>query len=386
VAAVNMYIAEESANKRFIGALFLSMAIHLAILLLVKTSGWGVGFTNVGLNAGGPIAVQFGYTAFSGSEPSTSRSKVPTEPAVTSQAAEVVQRKEVSVATNLQKPAALPRPEVQPSIRSGSVSAPVVERRPEPKTEQTPVPEPQPKPQPEPKVEQPVVETRQTIEPVIEVQRQPIDEPAEMQSVLTSPTGTTTVPIEDLHAEPEQTTSTETTVIDEPAVEQPVESPDSDASIADMAPEEPVHSNSEADGGSVTEAAKMTGESTGKAAGSPPTPPPAGGDMLGLGGRLVYPKAAETARGGPIEYSVTFEVLVSKTGVVIEISVLNSWFDRDLDERTAADLIKTSELMMRSLLIFGPYTSDYRMTVTLSFDAEKGPTLTPESRIRPVSD
>lgn len=108
--------------------------------------------------------------------------------------------------------------------------------------------------------------------------------------------------------------------------------------------------------------------------------------MLGIGGRLVYPKAAETARGGPIEYSVTYEVLVSTSGQVLDLTVASQWFDRDLDERTKQDLLRTAELMMRGLITFGAYTSNYRMTVELSFDAESGPALRPESRIRPVSD
>ena len=108
--------------------------------------------------------------------------------------------------------------------------------------------------------------------------------------------------------------------------------------------------------------------------------------MIGLGGRLVYPKAAETARGGPIEYTVTFEVLVSKAGEVLDMAVASSSFNREVDQSTIDQLLRTSELMVKGVVNFKPHTHDYRVSVVLSFDAEHGPSLKADSRIRPIEN
>ena len=108
--------------------------------------------------------------------------------------------------------------------------------------------------------------------------------------------------------------------------------------------------------------------------------------MIGLGGRLVYPKVAETARGGPIEYTVTFDVLVGKSGEVLEMTVASSSFNREVDQSTVDQLMRTSELMVRGIVNFKPHTNDYRVSVVLSFDAEQGPSLKSDTRIRPIED
>ena len=108
--------------------------------------------------------------------------------------------------------------------------------------------------------------------------------------------------------------------------------------------------------------------------------------MLSLGGRLVYPKTAESARGGPIEYTVTYDVAVSKAGEVIDLRATESSFNREIDEQTADQLLRTSEQMVRQLVSFRPHSEDYRISVVLSFDADTGPSLRSESRIRPLGD
>lgn len=390
---MNTYMAEESEKKRLLGALFLSIAVHIALLFLIKSSGWGTGFTNVGLSQGGPISVQMGFETSTGSEPSASRSATQTETAAERQDNDRPHRQEVSVATNFPKPSALTRPSPEP--RQQTTSDP--DRQPE--VESEPEVEPEPAIEPEP----PIVDTPDVLDPVMEVQRQPVDEHVGMESMLTSPTGATTIPEVQPEARPERSDTAQVPETEpEPELE-PIQEPELEDELADgqtdQSPDawgasstqgssgEQARSDSEVDGGSVDEVSQGVGEPSGQADGSSaPSPPPSGGDMLGLGGRLVYPKAAETARGGPIEYSVTYEILVSQTGTVLDLVVVDSWFDRDLDQRTTNDLLRTAELMIRGLLTFGPYTSDYRMTVVLTFDSQRGPSLSPESRIRPISD
>jgi hypothetical protein len=125
-------------------------------------------------------------------------------------------------------------------------------------------------------------------------------------------------------------------------------------------------------------------EAAGTSEPAPPPPPPLGGDMIGLGGRLQYPKVAETARGGPIEYTVTFDVLVNKAGEVLDMTVTSSSFNREVDQQTVDQLLRTSELMVRGLVNFKPHTSDYRVSVVLSFDTKNGPMLKSDTRIRPL--
>ncbi len=230
----------------------------------------------------------------------------------------------------------------------------------------------------------------------MEVQRQPLDEPVGMESVLTSPTGITTMPETVQEAQPVPSDASEAVETSppepeqeaEPVAEQIDEIADSHgASSIEGTSLDQAQPASESNGGITDGAAESVGEPTGDPGGSSASsPPPSGGTMFGLGGRLVYPKTAESARGGPIEYSVTFDVLVSQTGTLLDITVTDSWFDRDLDEYTTSDLLRTAELMMQRLLTFTPYKSDYWVTVVLTFDAKEGPSVKSEAAIRPVSD
>ena len=46
---MNSYIVEESENRRFLGAIFLSVLVHAALFLLLKTTGLGFGYSLVGM-------------------------------------------------------------------------------------------------------------------------------------------------------------------------------------------------------------------------------------------------------------------------------------------------------------------------------------------------
>lgn len=431
---MNTYMVEESENRRLLGAIFLSILIHVALLVLIRTTGWGIGFTDVGINRGGPISVHMGFERSTTTAPSTAQSNSPTEPEDATREGDRSARREVTVSHGLQKPTALPRPIPQPRAEVSPESSlqPIAESRPkpaserpvesvpEPRVEPVEAPEPEvrpvdtPKPQvepidtPEPQPEPPPAEATDPVDPVMEVQRQPSEEPPAAQDVLTSSSGITTVPMAEAEsASQPDPVETPQTITEEPE-SQAVVTPDPlPEQVPDTGPSDDSHdeqtvtssttetsseiqpqSDPGTEHGADGQASEQSGEPNGEPTGSPqpPPPPPAGGDMLGIGGRLVYPKAAETARGGPIEYSVSYEVLVSASGQVNDLTVVSQWFDRDLDERTKQDLLRTAELMVRGLITFGAYTSDYRMTVQLSFDAESGPALKPESRIRPIGD
>lgn len=421
---MNTYIVEESENRRFLGALFLSILIHVALLVLIKTTGWGPGFSDFGVNRGGSISVQMGFEDSRSTVESAGRSSVPAKPEEPTREGDRSARREVTVSQTIQKPAALARPVVQPrtevSPESSLQPKPEAQPKPQPQPQPQPKPEPEPQPKPEParatvpepepepqvkpvdKPEPPMVEATEPVEPVMEVQRQPSEEPAATEEVLTSTSGVTTLPVAESPS-PAEPVEAPQTITEEPApqaIDEPQQVPDTapsdhtgdgqttSSSTTTGSSEVGSQSESGTEGGTDGQTSEQVGEPDGEPTGSPqpPPPPPAGGDMLGIGGRLVYPKAAETARGGPIEYSVTYEVLVSTSGQVLDLTVASQWFDRDLDERTKQDLLRTAELMMRGLITFGAYTSNYRMTVELSFDAESGPALRPESRIRPVSD
>ena len=233
----------------------------------------------------------------------------------------------------------------------------------------------------------------------METHRQPSDVSSVSDAVITSESGVTEIPVasadvqREVHPEPEQP-RTESRPEPEPGPVEAVadEQPSPESIDVIEAPEvpEPSESVSESSDGTDEDGMDAGSESGVEAEGSsqpaPPPPPPFGGDMIGLGGRLVYPKAAETARGGPIEYTVTFEVLVSKAGQVIDMTVASSSFDREVEQSTTDQLLRTSDLMVRGIVSFKPHTHDYRVSVVLAFDAEHGPSLRADSRIRPIED
>lgn len=407
---MNSYIVEESENRRFLGALFLSVLVHAALFLLLKTTGLGFGYSLVGMGRGSPIAVQMGYVLSPGTEISERYSDQSTEPTKAASDSST-ERRVVSAVPTLPKPSPSarpqpkprvepqpqpqpqPRPETRPQATPEPETRPEVKPEPEPELEVRPevVPEPEPEPEPEP-VPPPAAEVTDR---VMETHRQPSEESTVSDAVITSESGVTELPVSSSDAQREQDREPEVAQpahapepVEEAAEEQPPTETTGAASAPDAVDAEPSESGSDFSDGTDEDGTGVESESGDEAAGTsepaPPPPPPLGGDMIGLGGRLQYPKVAETARGGPIEYTVTFDVLVNKAGEVLDMTVTSSSFNREVDQQTVDQLLRTSELMVRGLVNFKPHTSDYRVSVVLSFDTKNGPMLKSDTRIRPL--